>query len=173
MYTVLGPGASRTGGARTKSQASPDAPMAETALAYSIPKGIGLRDDQGVESVFFTASLAPGSRRGSISRRVLRCILLAACLAMPALPQCQMCRTAAAAQQEKAAKALFSAVSCSRLALRCRPCRSARCAEPPPPPSKRRPPRPSTRGSWSSGCLRSQFCWASAACYIVIAMGPG
>ena len=84
--------------------------MAETALAYSIPKGIGLRDDQGVDSAFFTASLAPGSRRGSISRRVLRCILLAACLAMPALPQCQMCRTAAAAQQEKAAKALNAGI---------------------------------------------------------------
>ena len=40
----------------------------------------------------------------------LRGVVLALLFAMPALPQCQMCRTAAAAQQEKAAKALNAGI---------------------------------------------------------------
>jgi len=48
---------------------------------------------------------------GSSKWRLSLCgVALALLFAMPALPQCQMCRTAAAAQQEKAAKALNAGI---------------------------------------------------------------
>lgn len=43
-------------------------------------------------------------------RAALRLALLAACLAAPALPQCAMCREAAASQREEAVAALNKAI---------------------------------------------------------------